>query len=167
LKVKACVRPAVAVESDGGVLFTRGVMNPIVWLPIFLLLVASVQDLRTREVSDSFSIAILLSAVMSIAAGWWQLSWLASGLGVMVGLLVTAPLFFLGGFGGADVKLVSALGAWFGPISLLGLLVWIALAGGVFALIAKGRDRKDFAYVPAITVGTMIHAWWPAVLVGG
>lgn len=136
-------------------------------MPIFLLLGASIQDLRTREVPDSFSIAILVTAVVSIAAGWWQLAWLASGLGVVVGLLMTAPLFYMGGFGGADVKLVVALGAWFGPLSLLGLLFWVAVMGGLFALIAKARNQKDFAYVPAILVGTMIHACWPTVLIGG
>jgi Flp pilus assembly protein protease CpaA len=141
-------------------------MNPLVWMPIFLLLVASVQDLRTREVSDGFSVTILISAVVSIAAGWWQLSWLAAGLGVVVGLLVTAPLFYLGGFGGADVKLVAAIGAWFGPISLLGLLFWVAIMGGILALLAKGRDRNDLAYVPAIAVGAFIHVWWPGVLMG-
>jgi Flp pilus assembly protein protease CpaA len=141
-------------------------MNSVVWLPVGLLLLASIQDVWTREVSDSFSIAILLSAVVSIAAGWWQLSWLAASLGVVVGLLVAAPLFFLGGFGGADVKLVAALGAWFGPIALLGLLFWVAMIGGVLALIAKVRDRADLAYVPAIAVGALIHVWWPVGLMG-
>lgn len=142
-------------------------MNLLIWLPIFLLLVASVQDLRTREVADGFAIAIVVSAVISIAAGWWQLGWLAAALGVIVGLLLAVPLFYMGGFGGADVKLVASLGAWFGPVSLLGLLFWVAIIGGVLALIAKGCDRKDLAYVPAIMVGTLIHACWPAVLVGG
>lgn len=142
-------------------------VNPFVWLPISLLLAASIQDLRTREVSDSFSIAILLSALISIAAGWWQLAWLAAGLGVLVGMLLTSPLFYLGGFGGADVKLVASLGAWFGPVSLLGLLFWVAIIGGILAMIAKQRDRKDLAYVPAILMGTLIHACWPAILVGG
>jgi len=142
-------------------------VNPIVWLPISLLFAASIQDFRTREVSDSFSIAILLSALISIAAGWWQLAWLAAGLGVLVGMLLTSPLFYLGGFGGADVKLVASLGAWFGPVSLLGLLFWVAIIGGILAMIAKQRDRKDLAYVPAILMGTLIHACWPAILVGG
>jgi len=142
-------------------------MNLLVWIPVSLLLVASVQDLRTREVSDSFSIAILISAIASIAAGWWQLSWLAAGLGVMIGLLATVPLFYMGGFGGADVKLVAALGAWFGPVSLLGLLFWVAISGGIFAFIAKRRNQNNFAYVPAITIGTLIHVWWPGALVGG
>lgn len=142
-------------------------MTFIVWLPIFLLFAASIQDIRTREVADSFSIAIIVTAVVSIAGGWWQLAWLAAGLGVLAGLLMTAPLFYLGGFGGADVKLVAALGAWFGPVSLLGLLFWVAVIGGVLAMIAKGRDRKDLAYVPAILAGTMIHVCWPAFLVGG
>ena len=152
---------------DGGVSFTGRTVNPIVWLPISLLFAASIQDLRTREVSDSFSIAILLSALISIAAGWWQLAWLAAGFGVIAGLLLTAPLFYTGGFGGADVKLVASLGAWFGPVSLLGLLFWVAIIGGILAIVAKQRDRKDLAYVPAILVGTLIHACWPAILVGG
>lgn len=139
-------------------------MNSIVWMPVILLVFASIQDIRTREVADSFTIAILVSAVVAIAAGWWQLSWMAAVLGVVAGLLVTAPLFFLGGFGGADVKLVAALGAWFGPVSLLGLLFWIAVCGAVLAMAARWRKQSDLAYVPAIAAGTLVHVSWPTVL---
>ncbi len=139
-------------------------MTSIIWLPTTLLLLASIQDLRSREVSNAFAFTILLSAMVAIAAGWWQLSWLACGLGILLGLLVSLPLFLLDGFGGGDVKLIAALGAWFGPIALLAVLFWIAVCGGVLAAIAKLRGKTDLAYVPAIAAGTILHALWPRLL---
>ena len=67
--------------------------------------------------------------------------------------LTSAAVFYLGGLGGADVKLVAALGAAVGPVSLLCVLFWTALAGGLLALAAKSRGKRDFAYVPAIAAG--------------
>jgi Flp pilus assembly protein protease CpaA len=74
-----------------------------------------------------------------------------------LGFALTAVLFWLGGIGGGDVKLVTALGAWLGPWGLLQALFWIALAGGVLAAVAKWRRQPDFAYVPAILAGLAIH----------
>ena len=62
-----------------------------------------------------------------------------------------------GGFGGGDVKLVIALGAALGPLALLSALFWVALSGGLLALIAVIRGRRDLAYVPAIAMGLLVY----------
>jgi prepilin peptidase CpaA len=126
--------------------------------PLLLLIVASVYDLRSRTVPDWIAACIAgWGLVMALLgwhpagphiAGWWGLAG-----GLLLGLVLTAPLFFLGAFGGADVKLVAALGALLGPLALLLALFWVALAGGLLAAVAAARGKRDLAYVPAITAG--------------
>ena len=67
-------------------------------------------------------------------------------------------LFFLltvltkGAIGGGDIKLVAAMGLWFGYQSLLTIIMYGLLAGGTAALlmlIAKQKQRNSyFAYGP-------------------
>ncbi|MEM9826474.1 MAG: prepilin peptidase [Planctomycetota bacterium] len=136
-------------------------LNWILLIPIVLLAAASIQDLRTREVSDGFSVAIATSAVVCIAFGWWPLSWAGCGLGGLIGIILGVMLFTFGRFGGADAKLTAALGLWFGPLMLPLVMVWVALAGAVLAGIAYARGKKELAYVPAILAGVILHATMP------
>ena len=67
-------------------------------------------------------------------------------------------LFFLlavvtkGAIGGGDIKLVAAMGLWFGYRDLLTVIMYGLLAGGVaalFMLLVKQKTRKSyFAYGP-------------------
>jgi len=86
--------------------------------------------------------------------------------GGLLGFLIVLPFTLSGGIGGGDLKLVTALGTWLGPWLLLQTLFWTALAGLVFAAVAKARKQKDFAYVPAIMSGLMIAVVFPRLLPG-
>jgi prepilin peptidase CpaA len=44
--------------------------------------------------------------------------------------------------GAGDVKLLAAFGAWVGPIQLLSLTFYTAVAGGVMALVVIAWQRK-------------------------
>lgn len=140
-------------------------MGLLVWLPVGLSTLAAAQDLRRREIADAFPLAIAAAAVVAIGCGWWPLGWLACLLGVVAGFLLSIPLFLLDGFGGGDVKLIAALGAWFGPVALLGVLFWMAALGGLLAVVATLRGKQDLAYGPAIALGAAVHSFWPAALV--
>jgi prepilin peptidase CpaA len=126
-----------------------------------LVIVATIFDLRTREVPDWIALAILTGAVLATAFGWSDIRWLGLVAGLLLGFACSVAVFYLGGLGGADVKLVAALGAAVGPISLLSVLFWTALAGGLLALFAKSLGKRDFAYVPAIAAGLLIQTLWP------
>jgi prepilin peptidase CpaA len=140
----------------------------MIFIAIGLTLVATVYDLRRREVPDWIGAALVVCAVAAIAAGFTEVTWAGLALGAGLGLALTLPLYALGGFGGGDVKLVVALGAALGPLALLSALFWVALSGGVLALVAVIRGRRDLAYVPAIAIGLLAylvrlefwhHAW--------
>ena len=129
----------------------------MLWVPLALAVIALIFDLKSREIPDTISILLLLWAVgvqfTSLAATDWLGLLGGCALGFGVGLL----LFRAGGFGGGDVKFVSALGAVTGPLVLLEILIYIAITGGVFAVIAAVRSQREFAYMPAITLGLAVY----------
>ncbi|QDU98836.1 prepilin peptidase [Lignipirellula cremea] len=134
----------------------------VVILPLLLLLViATVCDLRHREVPDWISAGVLLWGIVLTGLGLHSVGWLGLLWGVLVGFVLSATVFYLGGLGGADVKLIAAMGAVLGPVALLFVLFWMALAGGVLALVAAAQGQRDFAYVPAITAGFVAYMVYP------
>ncbi len=128
----------------------------IATIVLALLLVATVCDLRSREIPDWISLVMVAFGLTASLSGFSGLSFTYCLLGIALGVGVTAPLFYLGGIGGGDVKLIAALGSILGPLGLLSALFWVAIAGGGLALIAKLRGQSDFAYVPAIFFGVLI-----------
>jgi leader peptidase (prepilin peptidase) / N-methyltransferase len=80
----------------------------------------------------------------------------ASAVGALVGGLLLLPLALAGGFGGADVLLLAAVGAWHGWHFALVAACWAALAGGVLALVGWARGQRTLAYAPAIMTGALI-----------
>ncbi len=126
-------------------------------LILALVVVATICDLRDREVPDWISLTILAWAVLAATLGWTTGGWLSLVYGFSLGLVLSASVFYMGGLGGGDVKLIAALGAAVGPLGLLVVLFWMALTGAILALVAMSRGKKDFAYVPAIAVGLMVY----------
>ena len=127
-----------------------------------LLLLAAVVDLRTREIPDWISIAILLVGIAAAAFGWAGIRWWMVASGLVLGLVVGLVLFRFAGFGGGDGKLIAGIGAVLGPVGILFFLMWMALAGGVLALIAKYRGQREYAYGPAILTGYVGYLIFPA-----
>ena len=118
-----------------------------------LLIVATVFDVRTREIPDWISIAIAIMAVGAAATGWLGIGLVLVAIGGLVGLTIGYLLFRFAELGGGDAKLIAALGMLVGPVGLLIVLFGMAVAGGVLSLVAMLRGQRDYAYVPAITAG--------------
>ncbi|MGO9111853.1 MAG: prepilin peptidase [Thermoguttaceae bacterium] len=136
------------------------------WSLILLVPVAFalVCDLRTREIPDWIPLLIVLWACLATAMGLHKVTWIGLVAGALLGLGLSAVVFYLGGLGGGDVKLLAAIGAAVGPWALLSILAWMAFAGGILALITAARGKRDFAYVPAIAVGVVVETVWPGGL---
>lgn len=122
-----------------------------------LLIVATVCDVRTREIPDWISVAIAIVAFVSAAFGWLGISLLLVAIGGVVGLTIGYLLFRFAKLGGGDAKLIASLGMLVGPVGLLIVLFGMAVAGGVLSLIAMFRGQRDYAYVPAITAGFICY----------
>ena len=92
-------------------------------------------DLSMRRIPNllTFSAAAAALVFHGVAAGWTGVA--HAGAGLIVGLLMFLPVFWLGGLGGGDVKLLAALGAWIGPGPALWMAAFTALAGGPLAVL--------------------------------
>ena len=133
----------------------------VLLLPVMLALVC---DLRTREIPDWIPLLIVVWACLATAAGLHKVTWIGLLAGGLLGLGLGAAVFYLGWPGGGDAKLLAAIGAAVGPWVLLSILAWMAIAGGILALTAAARGKRDFAYVPAIAVGVVVETLWPGGL---
>jgi prepilin peptidase CpaA len=133
----------------------------ILILPVVLLLIATWCDLRTREIPDWISVALVLIGITAAGFGWAGVRWWMVLSGLLLGLLIGFALFRFARFGGGDAKLIAGIGAILGPVGLLFSLFWMAVAGGVLALIAMIRGQRDYAYGPAIAAGYVAYLVYP------
>ena len=83
---------------------------------------------------------------------------------------VGVGLFVLKLTGGGDVKLLAATALWAGTERVLGLLLVMALAGGVLALVmwlARGGARYAAGGVEDVSLGRMRLPYGLAIASGG
>ncbi|MEO8671049.1 MAG: A24 family peptidase [Tahibacter sp.] len=95
---------------------------PLLWLGLLL-------SLDTLFVSPSQAILGAAIGYLSLWSVFWLFKWMTGKEGM--------------GYG--DFKLLAALGAWMGPLSLLPVILMSSLVGaivGSIALLAKGQDRS-------------------------
>lgn len=123
-----------------------------------MLTVVTCVDIDTMEIPNGFVLAIVIIAVISFFA-FPEITILQRVIGffvVSVFLLVVA-LIVPGGFGGGDIKLMAACGAFLGwKLCLISFFIAILLGGGygIGLLIRKKKGRKDhFAFGPFLCVG--------------
>lgn len=149
-------------------------------LALLVLLVAAVSDVRSFEIPDILTIALLVTAACyGLATPGF--GWVSHVAAPLVMLAVGLFIFSRGWMGGGDVKLLVGVAGWVGLAGLPMQLASVALAGGGLALVlllsrgvlafAGDGDperlpkvfRKDapLPYAVAIAAGT---CWW-AVLV--
>ncbi len=126
-----------------------------------LLLAAAISDIRARIISNRLNAAIAIAAI-----GWWLVIGLAPwpDMAIRLGwaLLIFAAfagLFMLGAMGGGDVKMVGAMALWIAPGLLPGMLMVMAIGGGVLSalmLIWHRVKRPDGQ--PEVPYGVAIAA---------
>lgn len=116
-------------------------MSDTVAVALIILSIAAVWcDLRRRRIPNALTLGgLLLALVLRTAAGLDALT--AGLLGAALAFGLSLPLFAIGGLGGGDVKLLTAVGAFLGPKQLMLAMVVMALAGGVMALVTVVRHR--------------------------
>lgn len=117
---------------------------------IFLLVLMTLTDFEQYMLFDAMTFSLAIIGVI--------FSWQGNFLNSLTAALVGGGIFLLlailskGALGGGDVKLIFALGFWFGTEKLLNVVLAGTIAGGVAAILmilAKKKDRKSyFAYGP-------------------
>ncbi len=85
---------------------------------LFALIVASITDLRNREVPDYVSYGLIFVAfaisIINAIIEWNYIYLVQSVMGFIIGLIVAYSMFYMGQWGGGDSKLIMGLGAILG-----------------------------------------------------
>jgi prepilin peptidase CpaA len=100
---------------------------------LILASVACWTDLRTRRIPNVLTFCAAGAGLVfhAFLSGNGPLTALA---GWLTGVLLFSPLFLLRGMGAGDLKLLGAFGAWLGPVMVVWIGLWSAVAGGVIAV---------------------------------
>jgi prepilin peptidase CpaA len=129
---------------------------PIIGTLVLVLAVAAAVDLRVRRIPNLVSGPAMVTGLVLNTLYFGADGLAASAAGLLVaGAVLLAP-FALGGIGGGDVKLMSAVGALLGPrLALWGMALGMVLGGIVVAAHAARRGRLEDTFA---RLGTMVAA---------
>ena len=141
---------------DSWLLYTVAAVYPLA------LAWAMLSDLRRFEIPNAVPILLLAGyLVASLVHGTDALVILRQcGIGA-VALTIGFGLFALKIVGGGDVKLVAAIVPWLAPAQIPSFLFWMALVGGLIALVIVALRR-----VPALSA-TSGSEWFRQLRDGG
>ena len=121
-----------------------------------LVCAAAWLDFTTHRIPNWLTVTGL-AAAMTLRAPLGSAA-LVSGLeGLGVGLAVALGLYALRAIGGGDVKLLAAVGAFFGFPAVIGALALMAVLGGAFALASMVRR----GLLPMLLLNTveLVKSW--------
>ena len=112
------------------------------------LIVCSIHDVNNGEVPNWLTLpGMAVGILYAVIMGGNRLLLLAA---MVIGLLI---LFILGGMGGADVKVLTALaGLW--PTALFTAFI-VQGIWGIAVLIRRGRGN-EFRAIPAYAIGALL-----------
>lgn len=111
--------------------------------------VCLVMDLRSRRIPNWLTVPALVLglAAHTVMGGWSGLQF--SLLGFATGFAVLFVLWLMGGGGGGDVKMMSALGAWLGAwlttevFVASAVVAMVIVSGGIVYTAVTSRGRKS------------------------
>jgi prepilin signal peptidase PulO-like enzyme (type II secretory pathway) len=170
---------SVAVPLLPILLAQHGTDSPRAWIAAFLVLlvgqglaIAATIDEGAAEIPDAVTLPLLAVALLAGGSGGLdplvmpRQAALGAGLGFTLGALVSITLGRgLDAVGGADMLLLSAIGAVTGP---LGLALVAVVAGLATALLRHALQRDDgtLPYAPGLALGfgpaAALTAWFGA-----
>ncbi len=102
---------------------------------ICIMIVAVYTDLRSRKIPNrlTYSAMVFLLAYYTTAYGfagcWFSVKGLLLGTGILV------PVYFIGGMGAGDAKLMGVVGAALGMKGVFTAFLFTALLGGLYACV--------------------------------
>ena len=125
----------------------------LAYFPLLVLVAtAATIDWRTRRIPNWLNVMTLLLGLGLSFQGTIHTSPAMAFAGLAVGFILLVPAFALGAMGGGDVKLLTAIGAWTGPLGAVVVLIVASLVGMVIALAQAAQSGKLSALLRNSTV---------------
>lgn len=129
-----------------------------------LLAYMSMVDIQLHMAPDWISVCIFLWALPSAAIAIVNHEYakaISMGVGLLVCFvpLILAAMFSKGGIGGADIKMMMALGFYLGAskafLALLAGLVLAVVFNGIRILTKRANKEDKFALIPYLALGSL------------
>ena len=154
------------------------------WLVITGLILGSFIDLEHFYLPDrvtiggmvlgvplSFLVPELQCQTDRLSALYWSLGGMTVGFLFLWGVgAFFSKLFKKEALGFGDVKLIGAIGAFFGPVAVLFTTILSSLVGSIIGLILVARGRAKLGgftavpYGPFLAIGALVWMYWgPAI----
>ena len=144
---------------EGGLEITRSIVLYAV------IAVCAVTDILHGKIYNRITYpAIGVGVLLAVVTGMYMLK--ASLIGLLVGFILYFLVFMMGGLGGGDVKLMTAVGALMGYPFVLYASFYSALVGGVISLgviIWKGRFLKTLRNIFTVIFSYPLSLLFPGV----
>lgn len=125
-------------------------MDSLTWVDYAIVLVmvggVAIVDWRQFRIPNAFTVPFAASGILY--HGWFS-GWAGAGqsvVGLLVGFAILLLPFLLGGFGGGDVKLLAAIGAWVGGRLVIEIFLISAVLLGLVSvtmLLCSPTVRKE------------------------
>ena len=144
-----------------GIYFTTSISPAFLTLYVCLLFLMAEIDFRSMLLPDILTIPLLLIGLFVACFGLSNMQMEDSVVGAMVGYFLPVLVCLLivwykkDAFGGGDIKLLSALGAWLGVESLLNVIALASILGIVYAIVKR---KSSLAFGPMIAIAGIVMA---------
>lgn len=121
---------------------------------------ASWIDYKERRVPNWLNAALALTG-MAVQTWYFGLSGLGSAMaGLAVGFACLIIPWAMHGMGAGDVKLMAAIGAWFGPaLCLAGFVVGVLVGGVIAAVMISIQNKWLFARANMGMIAQKMSRW--------
>ncbi len=140
-------------------------MDSLITIAVLIGCAAVIEDLSRARISNWISGGAVIAGLCFHGArhGWDGI--VTALLGTAVGFGIFWLLYFAGGMGGGDVKLLAGFGSLLGPGLVCGAAFLAAILGAIlatavwaFGTLFPGRinPAKSIPYAPAITLGALL-----------
>ena len=150
-----------ALVTALGIYHTTTIAPAFLTLYICLLILMAEIDFRSLLLPDILTIPLLLAGLFVACFGASNMQIENSVVGAIIGYFLPVLVCLLivwykkDAFGGGDVKLLSALGAWLGVEGLLNVIAGASILGIVYAMIKR---KSSLAFGPMIAIAGIVVA---------
>ena len=112
-------------------------------VPMFALLAwAAVSDCASRRIPNWLTYTLILGGLAHSLTTPAVVGIGGSLLGMLAGFSLTFVFFAVGAMGGGDVKLLTGVGAWLGPVGVVMVFVVEAVVGMIQAVLQAAAQRR-------------------------